>query len=307
LKTPVAFIIFNRPSTTKRVFEAIRHARPPKLLLIADGPRLHRSGEAEQVADTRAIVEQIDWPCEVLRNYSDINLGCKRRVSSGLDWVFQTVEEAIILEDDCLPHQTFFRFCEELLEKYRDDERVMHISGDNFQVGQKWGKSSFYFSRYAHVWGWASWRRAWSHYDVQMRKWADIKDQEMFLREFTNHAEKRFWKAKWNGVRMGWIDTWDFQWEFACLVQNSLSIVPGINLVTNIGFGEASTHSKRSHSVVANLPVEAMEFPLDYPHLLARNYDADEYVSGLFFRPSILRFIASQVQIWLRQIYVRRL
>lgn len=133
LQTPVAFLIFNRPDTTARVFEEIRRARPPKLLVVADGPRFNHFGEAEKVAATRAIVEQVDWPCEVLKNYAETNLGCKRRVSSGFDWVFQTAEEAIILEDDCLPHPTFFRFCEEVLEKYRDDKRGLHISGDNFQ------------------------------------------------------------------------------------------------------------------------------------------------------------------------------
>jgi hypothetical protein len=304
LKTPVAFIVFNRPDTTARVFEEIRHARPPKLLVVADGPRLNRPGEAEKVAATRAIVEQVDWPCEVLKNYSDINLGCKRRVSGGLDWVFQTVEEAIILEDDCLPHPTFFRFCEELLEKYRDDERVMHISGDNFQFGHKRSESSYYFSRYAHVWGWASWRRAWQHYDVQMKQWNYVKDQEMFLRDFANPAEKRFWKAKWNGVCAGKIDTWDFQWAFACMAQKSLSVIPNVNLVSNIGFGSASTNTRRV-SMLANIPTAAMEFPLVPPNLFTNNDDADENVGNLFFRPHLIRFMAGQMRLWARRIYGR--
>ena len=297
MKTPVAFIIFNRPDTTARVFEEIRRAKPPKLLIIADGPRLNRPGEAEKVTAARAIVEQVDWTCEVLKNYSDINLGCKRRVSSGLDWVFQAVEDAIILEDDCLPHSTFFRFCEELLENYRGDERVMHISGDNLQFGHKRNESSYYFSRYAHVWGWASWRRAWQHYDVQMRQWTSVTDQEMFLRDFASPAEKRFWKAKWNGVCMDKIDTWDFQWAFACLAQRSLSIVPNVNLVSNIGFGLDSTHTG-GVSILADIPTVAMEFPLVPPQLFARDVDSDEYVSQLFFRPNLIRFLAGQVRLW---------
>ena len=137
LTTPVAFIIFKRPDTTRKVFEEIRRAKPPKLLVIADGPRPNIVGEAEKCAAARAIIDSVDWECEVLKNYSDENLGCKQRVSSGLDWVFDNVEEAIILEDDCLPHPTFFRFCEELLEKYRDDERVMKIDGTNILSGWK--------------------------------------------------------------------------------------------------------------------------------------------------------------------------
>ena len=151
--TPVAFIIFNRPDTTKRVFAEIAKARPPKLLVIADGPRADHPADVEKCAAVRAIIDGVDWDCEVLKNYSDVNLGCKRRVSSGLDWVFDTVEEAIILEDDCLPHPTFFRFCEEMLEKYRDDKRIAMISGDNLQFGRKRTGYSYYFSRYPHIWG----------------------------------------------------------------------------------------------------------------------------------------------------------
>lgn len=304
MKTPVAFIIFNRPDTTERVFEEIRRARPPKLLIIADGPRLNRLGESEKVAATRAIVEQVDWECEVSKNYSDTNLGCKRRVTSGLDWVFQTVEEAIILEDDCLPHPTFFRFCEVLLEKYRGDERIMHVSGNNFQYGQKRSEASYYFSRYPHVWGWASWRRAWRHYDVQIMRWVCAESQNVFLSDFTNPAEKRFWKAKWNGVCMGMIDTWDFQWVFACMEKRSLSIVPNINLVSNIGFGLDSTHTVNL-SVFANVPTDTMEFPLVPPQLFMRDVEADKHTGDLFFAPGFIRFAAGQIRLWVKWMYRR--
>ena len=138
MRTPVVFIIFSRPDLTARVFAEIARARPEKLLVIADGPRPDREGEDAKCAATRAIIERVDWPCEILKNYSNVNLGCGHRPATGLRWVFEQVEEAIILEDDCVPHPTFFRFCEELLEHYRDDERVMHISGDNFDlIGEK--------------------------------------------------------------------------------------------------------------------------------------------------------------------------
>ena len=146
LTTPVAFIIFNRPDTTRIVFEEIKKAKPEKLLIIADGPRNNKPGEKERCAETRAIVENIDWECEVLRNYSDKNMGCKNRVASGLNWVFENVEEAIILEDDCLPDQSFFRYCQELLEKYRDDKRIMLIAGDNMLFENNKQKYSYYFS-----------------------------------------------------------------------------------------------------------------------------------------------------------------
>src|SRR5215831_3805810 len=158
MRTPVALIIFNRPDVTERVFAEIAHARPRKLLVIADGPRFNRPGEAEKCTATRAIIDRVNWECEVLKNYSDVNLGCGGRESSAMIWIFEQAEEAIILEDDTLPQPTFFRFCEELLEKYRDDERVMHISGDNWLFGQKRISDSYFFSHYCLSWGWASWR-----------------------------------------------------------------------------------------------------------------------------------------------------
>ena len=161
LKTPVAFIIFNRPSLTQIVFNTIRQAKPKQLFVIADGARFPE--EKEKCQQARDIIRQVDWDCEVLANYSDVNLGCGKRISSGISWVFEHVEAAIILEDDCLPHLSFFRYCENLLDYYRDDERVMAIGGDNFQDGNKKTPYSYYFSKYPHVWGWATWRRAWKH------------------------------------------------------------------------------------------------------------------------------------------------
>jgi hypothetical protein len=176
METPIAFFIFNRPHLTQKVFDAIRQAQPKILLVVADGSRFDRADETELCAQTRAVIKQVDWDCQVLTNFSETNLGCKRRVSSGLNWVFETVEEAIILEDDCLPHPTFFPFCETLLDYYRHDSRIMNISGENFQFGRQRTQDSYYFSRYNHCWGWASWRRAWNNYDVEMQLWSVIKE-----------------------------------------------------------------------------------------------------------------------------------
>jgi hypothetical protein len=176
LSTPVAFIIFNRPDTTARVFEAIRRAEPPQLLIVADGPRVDRPSDVERCAAARAVIERVDWDCEVLTNYAEANMGLADRVSSGLDWVFSLCDRAIVLEDDCLPDPSFFRFCDELLDRYRDDERVMAISGDNFQLGRRRTRYSYYLSRYNHCWGWATWRRGWQHYDHRMQLWPLVRD-----------------------------------------------------------------------------------------------------------------------------------
>ncbi|WP_235006738.1 methyltransferase domain-containing protein [Calothrix rhizosoleniae] len=288
LTTPVAFLIFNRPDTTARVFEVIRQAKPPKLLVVADGARVDKPGEAEKCAATRAIINQVDWECEILTNYSEVNLGCRKRVSSGLDWVFEQVEEAIILEDDCLPHPTFFRYCQELLDKYRDDERIMMISGDNFQFGQKRTEYSYYFSRYGHCWGWASWRRAWTNYDDYMQKWPELRDNGWLNSVLQNEQTIAYWSKIFQGVYDGF-NTWDYIWLFTLWANNGLTILPHENLVSNIGFG-SGTHTIMSNSQFANMPVEVMNFPLKHPRMINRNIEADDFTektqfSGVISQP----------------------
>lgn len=280
LNTPVALIIFNRPATTRRVFDAIRHVRPQQLLVIADGPRLDRSGEGELCAAARAIVDEVDWPCDVQTNFAAVNLGCKGRVSSGLDWVFRSVEEAIILEDDCLPHPSFFRYCAELLDRYRNDERVMHIGGANFQFGRRHGVASYYFSRYAHVWGWACWRRAWQHYDVTLNRWPALKTE--ILSQFEKPAEAEFWGFVLDQVRQGKIDTWDYQWSLACMANRGLATVPNVNLVSNIGFGADATHTAEIGEL-ANMLAEPLESPIVHPECVERVNEADARVQSIFF------------------------
>lgn len=287
MKTPVAFLIFNRSDTTQKVFEAIRQAKPPRLLVVADGPRPDRPYEVEKCAAARAVIDHVDWDCQVLTNFSDMNLGCRNRVSSGLDWVFDTVEEAIILEDDCLPHPTFFRFCEELLERYRNDERIMAISGDNFQFDRKRTDYSYYFSRYNHCWGWASWRRAWQHNDVEMNHWPDVRDSSLLLNLLSDSRTIDCWHKIFQDVYNGHVNTWCYQWTFACWLQNGLSILPSTNLVANIGFSGEATHTV-GKNIFANMPVKAMSFPLQHPQCKVRNHQADAFTQEWMFGPSLL-------------------
>jgi hypothetical protein len=181
LKPPAAFIIFKRSDTTEKVFEAIRQAKPRKLV-IADGTWVDRPGEAERCPAARVIIDCVNWDCEVLNNYSEIKLSCGKRLPTGLDWVFYQVEDAIILEDDCVPHPTFFRFCEELLAGYKDDDRITSISGQNVQLGRKRTKYSYDFYHYNHCWGWETWRRGWRYYNFDMKLWSEIKERD-FLRD----------------------------------------------------------------------------------------------------------------------------
>ena len=282
LTTPIIFIIFNRPDTTQRVFNEIRKAKPTKLFIAADGPRENIPGETEKCRAARDVTNQVDWDCEVIKNYSDVNMGCKRRVSSGLDWAFDMVEEGIILEDDCLPHLTFFLFCEELLEKYRHDQRVKMISGNNFQFGRKRTDYSYYFSRFNHIWGWASWRRAWKHFDVNMKLWPEIRDGGWLNDWLGDKKSVQYWTQIFEKVYKGKIDTWDYQWTFACWVQNGLSILPNVNLVSNIGFGFDAIHTK-GQSKFNNMKTETMVFPLSHPKYILRDSVADVFTSNSMF------------------------
>jgi hypothetical protein len=274
LDTPVAFLIFKRPDTTEKVFQAIREAQPKKLLVVADGPRT--SEEEEKCQQTRAIIEKVDWDCEVLKNYSETNLGCKKRVSSGLDWVFSEVEEAIILEDDCLPHPSFFQYCANLLEKYRNDERVMAISGENIYQGQAINHYSYYFSKYIHIWGWASWRRAWQYWDDNPEKWLEFRDAQLMDSVCDDPYERQHWTNIFNRVFLeGKPDTWDYIWLFTCWSQRGLIAVSNVNLITNIGFGLEGTHTKKS-SQLANIATEEIG-EIDHPPFIVQNKEADLY------------------------------
>ena len=288
LQTPVALLIFNRPDTTERVFNAIAQAKPPKLLVVADGPRDSRPGEAEKCQQTRAIIKRVDWPCEVVTHYSEVNMGCKLRVSSGINWIFEQAEEAIILEDDCLPDPTFFRYCEEMLERYRHNERVGMVSGGNLQFGQKRGQSSYYFSKYTHIWGWASWRRAWKHYDRDVTLWPEFRDAGLLEHFFKTEGERSYWRNSFQWVYEGSLDTWDVSWTFTALTHGLLQVVPNVNLISNIGFGPNATHT-HVVGVHANLPTEPLQFPLTHPTFVLPDLDADQYIADDQLAPSFLK------------------
>lgn len=286
-KTPVVFLVFNRPDVTRRVFAEIAKAQPARLFVVADGPRQNRAGEKERCEAVRKIFDDVDWDCELLTNYSDTNMGCAPRVASGIDWAFANTEEAIVLEDDCLPHPTFFRFCDEMLEKYRDDERIMTISGDNFQFGKKRWDYSYYFSRYVHVWGWATWRRAWQHFDLHMSNWPMVREGNWLDSILEDRREARFWAQSFEQAFRGKSTAWSYQWILACWLRSGLSILPNVNLISNIGFGGEATHTG-SKNKTAEMSVEEMRFPLLHPPVLIRDSLADKRAARLFFRPSIL-------------------
>jgi hypothetical protein len=282
-QTPVALFIFNRPETTEKVFEAIRKAKPPIFLVIAEGPCELKVGEAEKCAATRAIIDRVDWDCKVLKNYAEVDIGCRLRISSGLNWVFDTVEEAIILEDDCVPHPTFFRFCQELLNYYRNNQRIGSISGQNVQFGRNRTEHSYYFSRYFHCWGWASWRRAWQHFDLDMRLWPEVRDRNLLKDILEDPKPVKDWTRTFQMAYEKKLDSWGFPWMLNCWIQNYLTIVSNVNLISNIGHGVGATHTTDESSEYSNMPVEAVPFPLKHPSFIVRNRQADDFTENTLF------------------------
>jgi hypothetical protein len=296
LQTPVAFFVFKRLHTTQRVFDAISRARPARLLLVADGPRLDREGEEEACSLVREIVSRVNWPCEVSRNFSESNLGCAERMISGLNWVFSQVEDAIILEDDCLPDSSFFPYCQELLERYRGDGRIAYISGSN--MVEKYTKidDSYFFSQIGGIWGWATWRAEWRRYDRNLSDWLELKKRQMLREIFDEPKAVRFWTRIFDSMYDGTgPDTWDYQWVYTGLTNGKLTIVPCLNLVANLGFGEGATHTIAADPRFA-IPARTMPFPLRHPPSVVPMRSLDRPRVEDMLPPSIATRVWKKVQ-----------
>ena len=289
LGTAVVLIVFNRPALTRAVFERIAEAKPKRLLVVADGPRNDRAGEAALCAEVRRIATAVHWDCDLLTNFAEENMGCRQRVISGLHWAFEQVEEAIILEDDILPDPSFFPFCEQMLERYRGDPRVAMVTGFNIAADCNEVPHSYYFSELTHIWGWATWREAWRHYDAEMRSWPAVRDAGLLREIFPEPSAQRYWIPILEGMYQGrGPNTWDYQWMFTNLTRRSVSIVPRVNLVRNLGFGMDATHVTQA-SDAPKVSVKSLCFPLDHPPamIVSRTMDqldqriSDWHVPGL--------------------------
>jgi hypothetical protein len=275
ITAPVLFIVFSANSTTRKVFEAIRSARPSRLYVFCDGPRPRVAGEREKCLESQRIATQVDWPCALKTKFLEENHGSRYGVAMAINWFFENEEEGMILEHDCLPSAEFFSFSQDMLARYRDDPRVMHVNGANYQHGVKRGKASYFFSRYPQIWGWSTWRRAWKHYDVDMKRYGAFMENYGLRSLFRSRPERKFWKKCFERTISGKISTvWDFQWVFAVLSQNGLSVTPNANLVSNIGFGAEALHMGFIDKKIASLPLEALG-PVVHPEFEAADADAD--------------------------------
>jgi len=279
LNTPVLLLTFNRPETTCSVFEAIRQARPSRLYVAADGPRFDREGERERCDRVREIGTAVDWRCELRTLFQATNLGCGVAVSAAIDWFFEHETEGIILEDDCLPDHSFFQFCEEMLDRYRNNSAVMMISGEYYYGKHHQPPRSYFFSRYIGTWGWATWARAWKCNDRSMRRWPELRNSDWLLRVGDGHSDfKEFWTEVFDTVYPGRNDIWDYQWAYSCWLQEGVTILPSKNLVKNIGFGTNATHTTADAGWMGRLPLEAMSFPLSHPAEIVRDRVVDRWI-----------------------------
>ncbi|MES2213780.1 MAG: hypothetical protein V4465_00080 [Patescibacteria group bacterium] len=283
LTTPVLLIAFNRPDTASAVFETIRRARPQKLFMFVDAPRTDRPEETVLCEETKSIIKKVDWPCDVHTLFPDENLGAGRGPAKAITWFFENVESGIILEDDCVPNDSFFKFSEEMLERYKDDERIMVVSGNNFQEGHMRGDASYYFSVYPNTWGWATWRRAWKHFSYTIEPLAHL--ESIVGKEAIGHWDEAF-RSVQGGTRK---DVWDYQWVHAVWTHKGLSVVPNKNLVSNIGHGEVATHTKKMDTRALELPREEMLFPLVHPSSITSDKKADQFLFKNFFQRNIGR------------------
>ena len=276
-ETPVLFTVFNRPEKTRQVFAAIRQAQPKHLFIAADGPRAHVATDAENCRRTRDVVGRVEWDCEVKTLFRDSNSGGSGPgISSALDWFFEQVDEGIILEDDCVPHPSFFYFCQEMLGKYQNDQRVMHIGGSNFRFGNRVGDGTYYFSKVVNVWGWATWKRAWQHFDYDMLLFPQFIEQQTIASIYASKSIQDTYTRTFRYAYDGTWKCWDRRWMFAVYINNGLSIIPNYNLVTNIGFGAGASAEYYEDDPVINMPTQSIQEIVD-PSFMVPNREADEH------------------------------
>ena len=284
--TPVAVFTFNRPELTQRLLDVLSKIKPRRILVVSDGARPDVPGDAEKCHAVRRLFDDLNWECLIEKNYAESNMGSFARNSSGLNWVFENVEEAIILEDDCLPDPSFFPYCAELLEKYRFDPNIGLISGNNFlNLERKSNLPSYFFSSYATTWGWASWRRTWQQVDLSMPYWPAFRDSGELRAAVHSREEVKYWKKIYNAIEKKKMkNAWDYQLMLACFKFNMLTIVPSVNLVSNIGYGPDATHCKNASSPLNDIPRGKLEFPLSHKEKVRANGLTDYKIFSVRFQ-----------------------
>lgn len=280
----VLCLAFNRPRPFERVLHALREAGPREYFVSIDGPRPDRPNDVVLCAEVRRLAESIDWATQVRLNIQTVNLGCGPAVTAAISWALSHVPEIIVIEDDCLPDPSFLRLCDELLERYRDDSRVMQIGGSNWGAArERFGDYSYAFTSFAPVWGWATWRRAWAHYDYRLDSWPRVKSSGLAQGMSLSTRFRRLLERDWEIVRAGG-GTWDHQWQYAVLRHHGLNVCPRRNLVKNIGFADDGTQTRQADHIFSRLGAESLEFPLRHPPEIARNASVESVFETVYWQ-----------------------
>lgn len=268
IKSPVVIFIYNRPEITLQLFNLICRVRPPKIYLISDGPKFADEIDFSKVIQCREIFNETNWIVEIKKNFSPVNLGCKIRIKSGIDWVFASENCAIILEDDCIPDESFFMFADEMLSKYESDLRIGAICAANFLTTRDIPVASYFATSHTQIWGWATWRNRWKLYDSKMSNWPSEKKEFASDSYFNGIVQKFAWNKSFDSAFANKVDTWDINWQYTLWRHNLYSILPNINLVNNLGFNLDGTHTKNTVNPLPEIGLGGISFPLKYPERL---------------------------------------
>ena len=288
LKTPLLFLVYNRPEITKKVFSRIKKSKPEKLYIAADGPK---SNEDKLNTDkTRDIFNNIDWNCNLKKLYNNENLGCRKSVKNSIDWFFQNEERGIILEDDCLPNATAFIFFEKLLKKYSNSKKIMHISGVNYLKGSLKIDSSYYYSAIANINGWATWRESWNGYDDIYRDLPTFEKKNMIKNFFSDKITQKFWIEVYRRNYHNEDTSWSWPYLFSIMNRGGMAISPAVNLISNIGYGANSVHTKNSRDRFANMSTFTIKPPFISPKKFELNKRADSLTNRNFYRITLLNY-----------------
>ena len=308
MELPLLILAWKRPFFTSKLVNAIRDVKPKNIFLACDGADLNNYKEIELVQQTRDILDQeIDWPCEKHKFYGTHNQGCRLGVSRAINWFFENVSEGVILEDDCIPHPDFFKFSELLIDRFRDDKRIWSISGNNYQNGNWRGDGSYYFSKFPHCWGWATWKDRWEFYSQEKFIWAKLNKAKMLNNIFPTKKELKYWSLIFNKLyKENKPDSWAYRWFLVCQAKGGLNVLPNQNLVQNIGFNSNATHTKRGESPI-KLEFKNNEssviFPLVEPSFIIRSIDADNFTFRTHFAPRIHIKIINKLKYFFKRIF----
>ena len=293
LTTPILFLTYKRFDTAKKVFDSIKKAQPKKLYFVSNAPKNNDFEEYKKISKVRSLVDQIDWDCNVITLFREEYLDVKQSITNSIDWFFLLEEKGIILEDDCVPVQSFYTFCQDLLSYYENDNEVYSIGGCCFFEDLNLPENEYRFSKHAYIWGWATWRRAWKKYDLKMSQWPNYKNTKSFKSIFRNKLIRYYWINIFNSVYRGQINTWDYQWVYSVWLNNGITIIPNRNLITNIGFGNDSNFTNDKNSIEANMKVSEVKFPLKHIDNKIINSIDQKYVEKYIYRITFWSFIKS--------------